>query len=191
MVKLILPKVNYDAPFPLIFFIGPMAGAPKWQDKGTIYIHSKRPDIYIATPRQTENSEILRFAIEGNGERFTYQLPWERQHISYGAKEGIELKLAVNMAWLPKQIEAMPINPKTGFPRPYARDTRGEIGGWGWGMSKERIKTSLVIGGEEDFDGFSVMKRNFLAVKPDMIFYNTLEQTCDAAIDLLDKKKHL
>jgi len=77
------------------------------------------------------------------------------------------------MFWLPNQLVP-------NCNRAYGRDTRGELGEWR-GVSRFS-KPRLVIGGEESFDGYDVIKRNFLAVNSEMKFYSTLEDTCSAAI---------
>ena len=76
----------------------------------------------------------------------------------------------------------MNINAVTGFPQPYARDTRPELGRYGWGALRHNLNYPVVVGGEDNFDGIDVIKRNFLSAKPDFVFQKSLRETCEEAV---------
>ncbi len=87
--------------------------------------------------------------------------------------------------WLPKQSGEMKISKESGFARTYARDTRPEIGGWGWGNLRHNPKAHVAIGGEEGFDGLSVVRRNFAKYAPQIPFRDNLEDVCKDALRFL------
>lgn len=182
--RIILPKnriENIDGP--LIFLAGPVQGAPRWQDRAIEMIHANNSEIYVAAPSLNVREEYFEARMRSAENDFLYQLDWERNYLELASKKGVIL------FWLPNQIEAMPINQKTGFSQPYARDTRPETAGWGWRLLEYKPKTNIVVGAEEYFDGINVITRNFLRVKPNMKFYSTLEQTCQKAIKLATQQK--
>ncbi|MBU2496842.1 MAG: nucleoside 2-deoxyribosyltransferase domain-containing protein [Nanoarchaeota archaeon] len=170
MGKLILPKTyieNIDDA--LIFLAGPIKGAPLWQDKAIELIHSQDPNIYIISPSKEIREEYLNNKLKGSENKFSTQLDWERYYLDLSLKKGVIL------FWLPKQ--------KENCNKAYARDTLGELGELrGRLIYNKNIK--LVIGGEEDFDGFDVIKRNYFAISPEMKFYSTLKETCQQAVKL-------
>jgi hypothetical protein len=98
---------------------------------------------------------------------FDKRLNWERHYLKIASRQGAIL------AWLPNETQH-------DCEKVYGRDTRGELGEWrGRLVYDSSIK--LVLGGEPGFDGIEMIKRNFLAVSPDMKFYSTLEETCAEA----------
>ncbi len=184
--RIILPKTYVLTDnASLIFLAGPIKGAPRWQDKGIETIHTINNQIYVVSPSNKVREEYLEDRLRGTKSDFPYQLNFERHYL----KSASESKKGAIIFWLPKQREPMPINPETDFTQPYARDTRPETAGWGWKLLESNPKANVIVGGEEGFDGFDVIKRNFLAVKPDMKFYSTLEETCLEAIKLITLSK--
>jgi len=176
MHKVFTPKDRIIPDGPLMFLAGPINGAPDWQERVIGTLLCEVPEIYIASPKMHLNLPQGVNPLTSNT-KFQYTTDWERHYLAEASKKG------AIMFWLPKQAYTMPVDSDTGFHKPYARDTRGELGEWrGRMISDPSIR--LVIGGEEAFDGIDVIKRNFWAVKPDMPFYSTLEETCYAAIDM-------
>ncbi len=174
-MRLILPKTYVrDIDNALIFLAGPIACAPLWQDKAIEIIHSKNPDIYIASPSKKLRMEYLDKAMPGDKTKFPKQLDWERYYLELASKKGVIL------FWLPKEKQHS-------CEKTYTRDTTGELGEWrGRLIYDKNIK--LVIGGEVGFDGLDIIKRNYLAVKPDMKFHSGLEETCEEAVSLACRK---
>jgi len=74
---------------------------------------------------------------------------------------------------------------ETGFQRTYARDTRPETGGWGWGLLRFNPNAHVAVGGEKEFDGIDVIRRNFAKYAPQIPFRDNLEQTCTDAMRYL------
>ena len=181
MPRLILPNQYVSVDNPLIFLAGPMRGAPLWQDKAIEIISSKNPDIYIASPSKKLRTEYILDAIKGDDTKFSRQTNWEAHYIEYSSKNGAVI------VWLPAQVFPMPINKRTGFPKPYARDTRGEYGELRGSMKYDK-NIRFVVGYEENFDGWDVAKENFLRVSPNISFYSTLEDTCEEAVRLANLK---
>ena len=179
MIKLIVPTdsvkfVEEDSP--LIFLAGPINGAPAWHEKAIDLIDKATGSlIYIASPKREKEynkdySKIL--AKTDNIISFEDQLTWERYYLSVAANNG------AIMFWLP-------VAETHDCYRTYARDTRGELGEWRGMM--QYSSPNIVIGAEEKFDGLKIIKKNYLAVNPEMKFYSNLEDTVKAAVELADK----
>ena len=165
-MRLVLPKDKVEGLEPLIFLAGPISFAPQWQDKAVEIIHSINSGVYIASPSWYLREEYVKNSMKSR-EQFGKQLEWERYYLDEASLKGGIL------FWLP-----MPV--KHDCTRSYARDTRGELGEWRGRIIYEDVK--IIIGAEKDFDGLDVIKRNYLSIKPDMKFYNTLEETCKEAV---------
>jgi hypothetical protein len=181
--RIILPNTkisNLEAP--LIFLAGPIRGAGNWQNSAIEILQSLNQDVYIASPNLQIQPTNLKNQAKSNELSFPRQLDWERYYLKKASETG------TIMFWLPTQVEAMPLSERSGFPKVYARDTRPETAGWGWKLLETNPNARIILGGEEGFDGYDVIKRNFLKIKPDTIFYSTLEQTCQEAIKLAKQK---
>src|SRR3989338_7535362 len=177
MKNLILPKYYIDDNSDmLIFLIGPIRGTYCWHDKAIEIISEINPKIQIASPNKKLSEINLERAVNWKENKFERQTLWERHYINRASKSG------AIMVWLAKQTTPMYMDEKSGFQAPYARDIRGELGGWGWGQLMHDKNFPIVIGAEEEFPGLSVIKANFIAVKPDMQLYKTLEETCFKAV---------
>lgn len=165
---------------PVIFLIGPIAAAGGWQNKAIDIIRSKNPFVYIAVPDyDSVLYEQTRDWSEKRGVLFESQLEWEQFYLEHSEKRG-----AIAM-WMPKQVVEMSISSETGFPRTYARDTRPETGGWGWGSLRHNSNLHVAVGGETGFDGLSVVRRNFKKYAPHIPFRDNLEDVCYDALKFL------
>ncbi len=157
----------------VIFLAGPIRGTESWHDKAIRIISSIDDETYVVSPNKRLCGDNLEKEKSGNLEKFERQTHWERYYLGQASKKG------AIMFWLANQTERMYIHDNFyGFPAPYARDTRGELGGWGWGQLMHDKDFPIVVGAEDKFLGLDVIKANFLEVKPDMQFYSTLEKTC-------------
>lgn len=181
-MKLILPKQYVDVgDAPLIFLTGPIRGAPLWQILAAEIINEINKDVWIASPSTHSFDKYRDSSIPDNLDKFPRQLNWETYYLEKAGRENGEKRGSV-MFWLPKQISPMNVNELTGFPQPYARDTRREFGRYAWGALKNNQNYPITIGYEEGFDGIDVMVRDILAVKPDFVFQKKLEETCIEAV---------
>ncbi|MBI2045463.1 hypothetical protein HYT23_05365 [Candidatus Pacearchaeota archaeon] len=177
MGRLILPKTYLDTDDNLLIFLaGPIRGTYPWHDEAVKIISSIDSRIYIVSPNRNIKDEHFGKVVLGNKEKFSRQLEWERYYLNKSSVNG------AIMFWLAKQTHEMYVDELSRFPAPYARDTRQELGGWGWGPLAYDKAFPVVVGGEDEFPGFDVIKRNFIAVKPDMNFYSSLEETCFRAV---------
>jgi len=112
---------------------------------------------------------------------FPRQLNWETLHLRKAGRENVERKGAI-LFYLPAQIKTMSLDEKTGFPNPYARDTRGEIARYGYAELKHNLNYPVVVGYEDNFVGIDVITRQFLTYKPDFVFQKSLQATCEEAV---------
>jgi len=165
--KLILPP-NYlktiDAP--IIFLAGPIQGAYDWQKEAIQLISSKAPELYLASPRRQ-----IKTKGEFTQEMYNEQVDWETYHLRKAGKNGVIL------FWLAKEFEHR-------CDRAYAQTTRFELAEWK--MRHERDKSKIVVGIEEGYTGSKYIVRRFSQDCPDVPLTNTLEDTCDNAIRLLN-----
>ena len=182
--RIIIPKgkieINKDS---LIFLAGPVNCAGGWQNEAIEIIRKKNSQIYIAVP---DYGKILHEDYIINSERavhkFNHQLDWEHHYLEIAEKQGAIL------FWLAKQKIDMPISPETGFRKVYARDTRGELGAWGWGLLRHKPSSPIAIGAQEGYSGLDVTKRNFTKYAAHIPFRNNLEETCNDALRFINKK---
>jgi|WetSurMetagenome_2_1015567.scaffolds.fasta_scaffold08426_6 hypothetical protein len=180
-MKVIIPK-NYcetDSNWgPLFFLAGPVQGGGGWQTDCLLSIKELLADFYVAIPYGKESQSRIDFLREhyhlccGKTDRFQRQLEWERYYMEIAANRGCLI------FWLPNESQEEPR--KDG--KPYATDTRGEIGEWrGRMMFNKNLR--VVVGGEDGFPGLRTIKRNFdSALKCDFPVHSSLFLTIKAAL---------
>ena len=177
--RIILPKDKVEVD-EVIFLAGPVRAGGEWQNKAIEYIRKKNSEVYIAVPDYgVAIKSVYGKNSEKSGKVFQSQLDWEQYYLEIAEKKGSIL------LWLAGQTEEMPINEKTRYHKPHARDTRPEIGGWGWGSLRHNPSLHVAVGGEEGFDGLSVQRRNFAKYASHIPFRETLEETCEDALKFL------
>ena len=173
MKGLIIPKTfihNFsEYSVPLIFLFGPIKGAGGWRNRAIDIIEDLGFDGFVASP-DAHPDEKYNSKLVYKGVDFSTNLEWERYYWEKSLYHG------AGMFWLPKLVD-FNIN------QIYARETRGEQGEVR-GMLRFEPNLRVVIGGEEGFEGLSLMKRNYLEVRPSMKFYVTLEETCAEVVRL-------
>lgn len=165
--QLILPTDYPTIIGPLIFLLGPIQGAPNWQDGAIKIIHNKEPRINIASPK-----------MEYLPQEFVYQeqVDWETHYLRQASIDGSI------MAWLAKEAEHI-------CDRAYAQTSRAEL--FEWKVWHQLGAVRLVIGIEEGFSGEKYIQHRFSQDCPDIKIFNTLEQTCMQAIKEAYKSQDL
>ena len=132
----------------VVFFAGPIQGAPEWQEDFIKKIQTElkntkiRKNIILASPRRLEKSD-----------NFVYeeQVDWESYYLDKASKQGIIV------FWLAKEKEKVE-------GRSYAQTTRFEIGEW-WAKGQKIENFSIVIGAQSGFDGLKYITNKFSAIK--------------------------
>lgn len=159
--RLVLPPNYPTVEGPVIFLAGPIQGASMWQTKAIEYIHSKAPQLWIASPR------CGQFRTNDN---FVYneQVDWETTFLRRAADQG------TIMFWLAKEEIHHP-------ERAYAQTTRFELAEWK--IRHERGGINLILGIEPGFSNERYIRRRFGQDCPKIQVQDTLEATCQAAID--------
>ncbi|MBN1923482.1 MAG: hypothetical protein JW791_01840 [Nanoarchaeota archaeon] len=178
MVKLLVPlrSINLlEDETPVLFLAGPINSAPPWQEEAIRLVKELADyELYIACPKYELSNNFRDIIVNEDGPIdapcFEKQLLWERYYMHFAASSG------ALMFWLPKPA-------RHDCERTYARDTRGELGEYRGLMQYGGL--NVVIGGEEGFDGLKVIKENFLDALMSMRFYETLEDTVKAALELI------
>jgi hypothetical protein len=146
---------------PVIFLAGPIQGTGDWQSEARKIVHTKRPDVIVASPR--------RAYLPGE---FDYgkQVDWETYHLRRAAENGTIL------FWLAREEEHVPS-------RAYAQTSRFELAEWK--IHHEQKKVKIVIGIEEGFSGAKYIKRRFSQDCPEVPILETLPETCERAIEVI------
>lgn len=147
---------------PIIFLAGPIQGTDDWQTKAYKIINTNNPEIIVASPRR----DYLPGTFDYNE-----QVDWETFHLNRASANGAIL------FWLAAETIH-------NHERSYAQTTRFELAEW-----KERHLTrgtKLVIGIEGNFSGGKYIRKRFNEDCPDVPILNNLEDTCNAAIGVLN-----
>jgi hypothetical protein len=177
-MKIILPKTftETDAKYgPVFFLAGPRKGGNDWQHKAVKEIQKHLKNFYAVLPNNYDDYHpLIPFKINGVNDVFERQLQWERHYLDIASRNGCII------FWLPVEDKA---NPRSDD-KPYAMDTRGELGEWrGRMMNNDKLR--IVIGAENDFPGLSQIQRNFNeALHCEFSIYKTLTDTIKAAIKI-------
>lgn len=160
---IIIAPTYSDLEGPMIFLAGPIQGTYDWQAAAIEYIHSKVPNLHIASPRRL-------LGTKGNftGDIYNGQIDWETHYIRRASKNG------AIMFWLAKEFEHK-------CERAYAQTSRFELGECKIRYEKEKI--NLIIGIEEGFTNERYIKRRMSQDCPEIPILNTLEDTCKKAIE--------
>jgi len=163
MGKILIAPNREEIEGPLIFLGGPIQGAPDWQSHA-IGILGVNPYINIASPRRS---------IEKKGdfsdEDYNIQVEWEHFYLNAASKNGVTL------FWLPVALENIP-------GRAYGQTSRFELGEAMTRHCYEGI--NLVIGIEKGFSNERYIRKTFKDKAPKVIICNTLEETCEKALEL-------
>lgn len=148
---------------PVIFLAGPIQGAPDWHKKAIAYLQAKAPTLALASPKKAY--------LDGS---FVYgeQVDWESHFLNRAASNGCIL------FWLAKE--------ETHFPeRAYAQTSRFELGEWA--AKQSQLNCNLVVGIEKGFSGARYIRRRLNQQNTAVVQSNSLEDTCDNALKLIEK----
>jgi hypothetical protein len=165
--QLILPPDRIGVKGPVIFLAGPIQGTRDWQSESIKFVRMHAPELNLASPRR----EYLP-------KEFVYekQVDWETYYLHRAAENG------VIMFWLAKENEH-------DCSRAYAQTTRFELAEWKVRHEHDRIK--IVVGIEDGFSGAKYIRRRLSQDCPDVKIYDTLKDTCLAAIEKAKEKKKM
>lgn len=144
-----------------VFLAGPIQGSKDWQSKAIRIIHKIKPKVIIFSPR--------RKYLDGEFD-YNEQVDWETYHLNVAGKRGVIL------FWLAKES-------KHDCSRSYAQTTRAEL--FEWKVRYEEDKAKIVIGIEKGFSGERYIRRRFAQDCPKVEVFNSLEQTCKKALQML------
>lgn len=161
MKNLISPPHIVEVEKPLIFLAGPMQGTYDWQELAINLIHSKNPEIMIASPRADYSSKD-----------FVYekQVDWETYYLNKASKDGLIL------FWLAKETNH-------DCREPYGQTTRFELAEWK--IKHENSGARLVLGIEEGFSNARYIRRRFSQDCPNVPILDSLESTCFRALEII------
>jgi hypothetical protein len=146
---------------PVVFLAGPIQGAPLWQAEASRLLSEGNPKLHIANPRREYAPGTFDYAA---------QVDWETHHLRLAATRGLIL------FWLAREIEPI-------LGRTYAQTTRFELAEWK--VRHERDGVKLVIGIDSGFSGARYIHHRFTQDCPGVTLCDSVEQTCQAAVELL------
>lgn len=153
---------------PVIFLAGPIQGAADWQSRAIQLIQNKNPELNIASPRRA-----VFFGKSFTEADWNEQVDWEHYYLQRASENGVIL------FWLAKEAEHR-------CDRAYAQITRFELGEAV--VLQKLAKIKVVVGVEEDFTGGRYVRKTLRKKYPDIPLCDTLEATCETAVQLAIKK---
>lgn len=168
--EIIIPPRYVEVDGSVIFLAGPIRGAIDWQGKAIHYIRNKNPELHIASPRRPILTQD-----EFQEATFDEQVDWEHYYLQQAAENGVTL------FWLAKEAEHR-------CDRAYAQTTRFELGEATGVHRFASIK--VVVGIEDGFTGRKYIRKTLVKKYPNIPICDTLEQTCDLAIQLAKERKN-
>ena len=186
-MHLILPKTRPDVKdirAPLFFLAGPIQGGGDWHVRMTELLEKKFEDCIIVNPsRYDETHPLYRYRLDGQEDYFPHQTAWERYYMRQAASQSHGHGSGCLIFWLPVESDE---NPRADG-KPYAMDTRGEIGEWRGHMAYRApngLRPRVVMGGESDFPSMRTIKRNNEdAIGAELPMHETMEEVVLAAVD--------
>lgn len=164
--KIYTPYEQFDGRKPLFFLAGPVMGARNWQDEAIGIIRRQNLGVVIACPKQPQFHEV-RFSLEE-------QTDWESYHLQKASEKGVIL------FWLAREENHI-------CQRAYAQTTRFELGEWNAKQKGNPI--FLAVGIEDGFTNGNYIKRRIKQDNPKIKICETLEETCEVALKIIESRK--
>lgn len=149
----IRPNLEAYRHLPLFFLAGPILGGDDWHVTMAAQLEQAAGDCIIVNPsRYDAGHPHTRCQLQGP-QGFERQVSWERYYLRQAASEW---PAGCVIFWLPSESKVKPREDG----KPYAMDTRGEIGEWrGRMMLDPTIR--MVMGARPDFPGLNTIAQNF------------------------------
>ena len=158
-MKVILPNIFVDDHIvrigPLFFTAGPDRGGSNWQERFCESMRCQLADFTVAVPcRWRPDAKFANYCLAGDENKLRRQKQWERYYIEMSLLFS-KTHQGCLIFWLPAEDKK---NPRDDG-KPYAMDTRGELGRWGKFAAITR--SHLIIGGETGFPGLRSIREDF------------------------------
>jgi len=166
--KIIIAPHYIEVFGPVIYLAGPMQGAADWQKEAIQYIHNKKPRLHIASPRRPTLGKVPFTEAD-----FHEQVDWEHSYLQRASEKGVIL------FWLAKEAQHR-------CDRAYAQTTRFELGEAA--VLHKFTGTKVVVGIENGFSGTRYIRKTLSKKYPQILVYDNLKETCDAAIRIAIQK---
>lgn len=162
MSRVILPPHYPDPDGPIVFLAGPIQGAPLWQLDATRLLLELMPELHVANPRRSDDTEV----------HYDAQVDWETHHLRRAAGTGVIL------FWLAREETHR-------CDRAYAQTTRFELAEWK--VRHERDGVKLAVGIDDGFTGAKYIRRRLAQDCPGVPVCDSLRETCGAVVRLLGR----
>ena len=178
--RIYVPPIYLKEDEPVVFLAGPIQGASDWHIKAMEIFKELSPELNIASPKRPDFTKEFDPSYEEEGNKFigksnvTYdqQVNWETDHLNKAANNGVV------MFWLDKEEYHI-------CDRAYAQTTRFELAEWK--VKHEYEGTKLAVGIHPEFPGRRYIKMRLTDDCPNIPVVNSLRQTCEEVIKLLNK----
>jgi hypothetical protein len=173
MIEVLIPNTKIETTKPIIFLAGPIQGTSNWRQSAIETISSLSESLLIVSPsgRLTFNQDYIKIIPSQND--FKHQREWENCYLDQASHRGSIL------FWFPGETEHS-------CQKSYGAMTRVEIGEW---ITEYKYNPSinLIIGTDGKFSEFKTIRRDIDQKMPETIIYETLEETCRAAVNIIQK----
>lgn len=174
MTEVLIPNTKIETNKPIIFLAGPIQGTSNWRQPAIEIIASKSESFLIASPsgRLTFNPNYIK--IIPPQKDFDHQRDWENYYLDKASVNGTIL------FWFPGETEH-------NCQKSYGAMTRVEIGEW---IIERKYNPSIniIIGTNGKFSEFKTIRHDIEQKIPEIKIYETLEETCQAAINTIQKQ---
>jgi len=173
MAGVIIPKTYVKKiNDPIIMLLGPIRGAPNWQDEAIDILFDIKPDLVVVTPRRGIRDSFVKYVLHGDEDYFERQRSWEIYYTEMAAEEvGRE---GCAMFWLPEEV-----NHKC--EKAYGAMSREE---WGLMLGAYRHNKSMrfCVGTDGKFSEWRTHLLTLNTYAPDKEVFDSLEKTCEEAV---------
>ncbi len=163
---------------PFFYLGGPVKGGGDWQYEMTTLLEEIVGRCVIAHPspyRAGHPHYVRRLPGEAD---FVRQKLWERHYMALAAKDA---RRGALIFWLPKES---PHHPRQDG-KPYAMDTRGEVGEWRGRLMQDR-NLRVIVGAEGGFPGLEQIVCDFDdALGSEFELYSKMENVAKATYNLI------
>ncbi len=173
MAGVIIPK-TYVAEIngPLIFLLGPIRGAPNWQDEAIKILFSINPNLTIVIPRRGVRDSFAKYVLSGDENHFSRQRAWEIYYTEMASEE--EGREGCAMFWFPGEAEHK-------CEKAYGAISREEFGLM-LGAFRHNKSMRFCVGTDGKFSEWRTHLLTLNTYAPDKKVFESLEETCAEAV---------
>ena len=162
---------------PVIMLLGPIRGAPNWQDEAIDILFGIKPDLVIVTPRRGVRDSFAKYVLPGDENHFSRQRAWEIHYTEMASEEErMEEKggQGCAMFWLPGEEEHR-------CEKVYGAISREEFGLM-LGNYRHNYYLRFCVGTDGNFPEWRTHLYTLNNYAPEREVFDSLEDTCREAV---------